>query len=132
MTVAEVETIKARARRLYEAGVCPGCDAPLIKVAGVGVRHWKSGQWLSDRAARTPPGALASGADPDDPRLCGWSADELTVLVHLGSGLVGSGDATAARPPRAAIGTPGERVEPVRSGPQPTRTRASHTAAPAA
>lgn len=113
MSVAvEVETIKARARRLYEAGVCPGCGAPLVKVAGVGNRHWKGGQEITSsyeaRDGREIVGRPASRAcsnagvvvltragDPscgilDDSRLCEWSADELTVLVHLGSGLVAS------------------------------------------
>lgn len=112
MSVAvEVETIKARARRLYAAGVCPGCGAELVKVAGVGNRHYRAGQEVvshsGDPRVRVrwyvSPSGLRSGNpvvlteagdratyQVNDSRLCDWTADELTILVHLGSGLVGS------------------------------------------
>jgi hypothetical protein len=71
----------ARARELYALGVCPGCGAPLEKVAGQGVAHYRNGGVVL---------SLGRSLTSADPRLCPWSADRLAALVHLGSGLVGS------------------------------------------
>lgn len=79
-----------RARRLYERGVCPGCGADLVDVAGQGDRHYQGGQLLWSNPARvTVAGELAGrGVISSDPRLCIWDADQLAALVHIGSGLV--------------------------------------------
>ncbi len=91
MTAAKIEF----AREWYAKGVCPGCGAPLEKVAGQGVGHWLPGQMVR---TRTGPRTSVLGdsqdgfgkALPGDPRRCPWSADDLTSLVLIGSGVVGA------------------------------------------
>lgn len=85
------------ARRWYALGVCPGCGAELVKVAGQGERHYLAGQTVATASQSSPRittagelirsgGNLLSG----DLRLCRWSADALAALVHVGSGLAAS------------------------------------------
>ncbi len=82
------------AKHWFDRGVCPGCGAPLVKVAGIGTRHYLAGQTVirgSNRTRQTQAGESTSNSVPrDDPRLCPWTADQLAALVHIGSGLVGS------------------------------------------
>lgn len=83
----------AFAKEWYARGECPGCGAPLAKVAGRGLGHWLPGQRVT-----TPKGLHVTSlgewqetfgtAGPTDTRRCPWSADDLAMLVHLGSGLV--------------------------------------------
>lgn len=96
------------ARDAYASGCCPGCGAPLVKVAGIGTRHLMAGHeinigsrsksqgrvvhrrhgvpYVVSRAGDSTGGQISG----DDPRLCPWSADDLAALVHIGSGLVGA------------------------------------------
>lgn len=75
------------AKYWYDKGVCPGCKAPLKKVAGQSKRHWKSDQLVSRKGGRikTYLGELHNGAaaSTDDVRLCPYTADDLAALVHI-------------------------------------------------
>lgn len=64
-------------RDLYEAGVCPGCGTRLELVAGARDFHTIDGLPVSGyRASLHPDG------------VCSWSADDLTSLVLIGTGVV--------------------------------------------
>ena len=59
-------------RDWFAAGKCPGCWGDLRSLAGFGDRHAWDG---------TPTVA-------DDPDACAYTADDLTSLVLIGSGVV--------------------------------------------
>jgi len=74
------------AKYWYDKGVCPGCKAPLEKVAGQSKRHWKPNQKVTRLGGQilTYLGELHNGAAvlPGDKRLCPYSADDLAALIH--------------------------------------------------
>lgn len=74
MTTTDTVT---RARALYDTGVCPGCGTRLELVAGQGHRHTVDGR---------PVLTIEAELHPDG--VCDWSADDLTSLVLIGSGVV--------------------------------------------
>lgn len=71
---------RAFCRQWYTKGVCPACGTSLRKVAGVGIVH-------SRRGVTTSSGTLVRR--DGHPAICDWTADGLTALCHIGSGLVG-------------------------------------------
>lgn len=77
-------------RELYEAGVCPGCDAPLKAVAGVSHGHYLPGQHVAKgggsywRTTQLGEICAARGIPANDPRVCPWDANMLAGLMHLG------------------------------------------------
>jgi hypothetical protein len=82
------------ATKWYQLGVCPGCGSPLEDVAGKGIRH--SHHHNNSRIYTT---GVETGPNPPD-YVCHWSADQLTALVHIGSGMVYGGGRGIAPPPR--------------------------------
>jgi hypothetical protein len=74
------------AKHWYNKGVCPGCKAPLEKVAGQSKRHWKPDQLVARNGGqvKTYLGELhtGSGSEYEDSRLCPYTADDLAALVH--------------------------------------------------
>lgn len=92
MTAAERYRL---ARYWYQRGECPGCGAPLTRVAGQGRCHYLPGQPIAIGGRSTRESTLGevvgNGAiNMADPRVCRCTADELAALVHIGSGLVAS------------------------------------------
>jgi hypothetical protein len=91
------------ASKWYELGVCPGCGAALEGVAGQSPRHYRGRDEVHGRRGlRTTYAGEPSGnyVRAGDPRLCVWSADDLTSLVLIGSGMVYGGGRGNARAPR--------------------------------
>jgi hypothetical protein len=91
------------ARKWYELGVCPGCGAALEDVAGVGARHYRGRDKVSRAGGPVVTYAgegSGTNVSPSDVRLCVWSADDLTSLVLIGSGMVYGGGRGNARAPR--------------------------------
>jgi hypothetical protein len=91
------------ATKWYTLRVCPGCGAALEDVAGVGARHYRGRDKVrrGGSTATTVAGEQAGTNVPlADPRLCPWSADDLTSLVLIGSGMVYGGGRGNALGPR--------------------------------
>jgi hypothetical protein len=64
------------AERWLARGVCPGCRAPLVDVAGQGDGH------------DSRDGSLFYGGGGGSFAACEWGPDQLSALVHVGAGLV--------------------------------------------
>lgn len=67
----------AYAKDLFAAGVCPGCGTRLELVAGVGDHHTLDGMPVTTAEASLHVAGM-----------CAWSADDLTSLVLVGTGVV--------------------------------------------
>jgi hypothetical protein len=99
----------AFARWWYARGECPGCGAPLRKVAGAGWRHYLGGHVVGAGSGKwrttTSGEVIGTGGQvlDGDPRLCSWLPEDLTSLVLIGSGVVkssgGVGSSPAPTPP---------------------------------
>lgn len=92
-------TKRAFAKEWFARGECPGCGAPLAKVAGSAHEfHFLDSQDVNRAGTRlgyrkpgtantfyTRAGDPASGVKRPrtDPRVCRWTADDLTSLVLI-------------------------------------------------
>lgn len=101
---------RAFCREWFARGVCPGCGAPLQKVAGKGHRHYLAGRKVPAPKAGGYRVTVAGESfqrglalNPKDPRLCPYTADDLTSLCLIATDF-------------------GRRTEEVTAGSQPPST----------
>ena len=78
MSATDTESPKvAFAKEWFARGECPGCGAPLAKVAGRGSVHVSNG----DTSHSGPLSRIGDDGRPAS--ACPWSADDLTSLVLI-------------------------------------------------